>query len=150
MKEYGTKELIRILKESFIAPLQDGAEKELLRRIQLGEEYEKAFNALINDEPLDGQYIHTVTCNAGRHQPVGNPGCSCGIGRRIKDTKWELEKLCHRLVEMGTISRWKCASILKINLADMDEWEESFKLRYKYTSNAEKEKDNGRESKENE
>lgn len=52
-----------------------------LERIGLLEE----MSALLEDRPLpNGNYIHVLTCNASRLEPVGNEMCSCPIGRRIK------------------------------------------------------------------
>jgi hypothetical protein len=44
-------------------------------------------NALLDDQPINGQYVHHLFCNAGRDKPVGNDMCSCPIGRRIKAAK---------------------------------------------------------------
>lgn len=56
---------------------------------------ERALVALLSDKPDSetGQYIHALHCNADRKQPVGARGeCSCGIGRRIKTERTELER----------------------------------------------------------
>jgi hypothetical protein len=50
--------------------------------------------------------------------------------RRFKDLEQKVEegqKALHGLylfVSSGIISRWRCAELLGINLADMDEWED--------------------------
>ena len=46
----------------------------------------RSLKCLFDDTPqLNGEYIHTVTCNGDRRKPIGTPGagCSCPIGRRI-------------------------------------------------------------------
>jgi hypothetical protein len=40
--------------------------------------------ALLEDRPIDGEYIHAVHCNADRREPVGAVGCSCRLGKRIR------------------------------------------------------------------
>lgn len=60
---------------------------EAVYKQEMSEEASRWFrllNALLSDEKVNGEYVHGLTCNASRQQPVGNEMCSCPIGRRIK------------------------------------------------------------------
>ena len=67
----------------------ENAEKE---RQKLTNYWMKVTMGLLNDEKVDGEYVHHIYCNASRQEPVGNSICCCPIGRRIKMLKFELKK----------------------------------------------------------
>ncbi len=49
------------------------------------ESFVDALASLLEDRMTkDGSFVHLLTCNADRRQAVGNSGCSCPIGGRIK------------------------------------------------------------------
>lgn len=56
---------------------------EVLRRQQ----------SILDNEPINGTYEHTLTCNADRRKPIGSYGCSCGIGKKIRRLQFALKRL---------------------------------------------------------
>jgi len=91
------------------------SECTMLKLEQIGLLEEMA--ALLEDRPLpNGEYIHILTCNASRREPVGNEMCSCPIGRRIKNLKTDLKRVidvAERYISLsGSLShRSKCGCI---------------------------------------
>jgi hypothetical protein len=64
------------------------AEQARARAEQERDEAWALLESLLSDTPQpNGAYVHVLTCNASRMQPVGNDMCSCPIGRRFKASR---------------------------------------------------------------
>jgi len=45
-------------------------------------------------------YYHDIWCNASRQKPVGEGGCSCTLGKKLKHFQAENEQLCNLIGEV--------------------------------------------------
>jgi len=100
------------LEEKRVAMLED-ATFARVAILKMDADIHSFTETLLNDEPaIDGQYIHTITCNAGRNKPVGNDMCSCGIGRRIRG-------YIHKIAELeAQVEKMKCCGNCKYDAMD--------------------------------